>query len=114
LASHQPLRGVSGECTAADMPEHPVCTAFRDDKTITPPCLGEVTPVGISKVALAHGSLDRSARVRRFFDRRPGQQRKHPATERRDPTVALVTDAIFPYNCGGKGYLVRASAHENV
>jgi glycosyltransferase involved in cell wall biosynthesis len=103
LASHQPLGGVSGEFTATDMPEHPVRMAFRkDDNTITPPCLGEVTPPGVSKKAAARGSLDRRAGVRRFLDRLSGQRRKHSATKHRDPIVALVTDAIFPYNCGGR------------
>lgn len=72
MAPHQPLGGVSGEFTVADMPEHPVGVAFRDDRSVP------------------------------------------PATEHRDPIVALVSDAIFPYNCGGKGYLVRASAHESI
>lgn len=83
MASRQPPGGVSGEITSADTQEHPVCTAFpKDGTTITPPCIGEVTSVGISKAALSDGSL---------------AERKH-----RDPIVALVTDAIFPYHCGGR------------
>ena len=85
------------------MPEDPVCPAFRkDDETITPPCTGEASLVGISEATLALGSLGRRARIRRFLDRLSGQQRKHSATKHRDPIVALVTDAIFPYSCGGR------------
>jgi glycosyltransferase involved in cell wall biosynthesis len=87
--------GVSGQFSAVGVSSLAPAPVFpREGETGTSPCINEVTPRG--------DSLRRFTRVRRFLDRLPIQKRKYPAAKTRDPIVALVTDAIFPYNCGGR------------
>ena len=50
----------------------------------------------------AGGSLGRLTRFRRLLDSLPLPQRKSPVSKDQHPVVALVSDAIFPYHCGGR------------
>jgi glycosyltransferase involved in cell wall biosynthesis len=58
------------------------------------PCIGEVTPPG--------RLLSRLSGFRRFMGSLPGLQGKYSTTKNHHPIVALVSDAIFPYSCGGR------------
>ena len=48
------------------------------------------------------GSLGRLTRVRRLLHSLPVLRPKYPVREDQYPVVALVSDAIFPYSCGGR------------
>lgn len=94
LGLRRPPR-VSAEFTgreASKVPTSPVL--LREQDTATIPYLDEMTP--------ASGSLGRLAGVRRFLDSRLRLQLKNPVRKNHHPVVALVSDAIFPYNCGGR------------
>jgi glycosyltransferase involved in cell wall biosynthesis len=66
----------------------------QEDKAVVTPRMGEATP--------PDRPLSRHSAVRRFLDSMPGLQRKYPAEQNHLPVVALVSDAIFPYSCGGR------------
>ena len=61
---------------------------------MTTPWAGEAAPDDCSPGRLAS--------VRRFLGGLTGRQRKHPRPDDWHPTIALVSDAIFPYHRGGK------------
>jgi glycosyltransferase involved in cell wall biosynthesis len=61
-----------------------------------------VTTICVGRATLADRSLDRLAAVRRILDFRPVRQRIHHVKNGHQPVVALVSDAIFPYHCGGR------------
>jgi glycosyltransferase involved in cell wall biosynthesis len=84
--------GVSGEFTPGEAPN--LAVSPQEDQTMITPCIGKATPAG--------GSVGRLARVRRLLDSMPGPQRKYPERKNQHPVVALVSDAIFPYHCGGR------------
>jgi len=61
-----------------------------------------MTALEDEKTALADSSPRQLSRLRRFLDSLPGTQREYLAPKTKNPVVALVTDAIFPYHCGGR------------
>lgn len=61
---------------------------------MTTPWAGEAAPDDCSPGRLAS--------VRRFLGGLTGRQRKYPRPDDWHPTIALVSDAIFPYHRGGK------------
>lgn len=83
------LSTVSTEKGALNRPAFP-----QEDKAVTMQYIGEVTQPG--------HLLSRLYRVRRFIGSLPRLQRKHSTKKSHHPVVALVSDAIFPYNCGGR------------
>jgi glycosyltransferase involved in cell wall biosynthesis len=83
------LSDVSTEKGALDRPAFP-----QENKALTMQYTGEVTPPS--------SPLSRLYRVRRFIGSLPRLQRKHSTKKSHLPVVALVSDAIFPYNCGGR------------
>jgi len=61
-----------------------------------------MTALEDEKTALADSSTRQLSRLRRFLDSLPGTPREYPGPKIKAPVVALVTDAIFPYHCGGR------------
>jgi glycosyltransferase involved in cell wall biosynthesis len=57
-------------------------------------CAGRALP--------ARGSSGRLTRSRQWLKRLSAPKRKQTVREDRYPVIALVTDAIFPYHCGGR------------
>ena len=83
------LSDVLTEKEALDRPAFP-----QEDKAVAMQYIREVTPSG--------GPLGRLYRVRRFLGSLPRLERKHSTKKSHHPVVALVSDAIFPYSCGGR------------
>jgi glycosyltransferase involved in cell wall biosynthesis len=61
-----------------------------------------MTALEHEKTALADSSPKQLNQFRRFLDSLPGTARKYRRPKTKNPIVALVTDAIFPYHCGGR------------
>ena len=66
----------------------------RGNKTTTTPGTGES--------ALASDSPAQVTRIRRILEHHRRSKREYPVTKNWHPVVALVSDAIFPYHCGGR------------
>jgi hypothetical protein len=89
----QPVK-ISGEFNAEDVPSLPDCPV--------PPLENKAMATLRSGATPASGSLGRLGRVRRLLDSLLAPQRKQPERKDQHPVVALVSDAIFPYSCGGR------------
>ena len=61
-----------------------------------------MTALGQKKTALADSSTRQLSRLRRFLDSLPNTPRGDSGPKIKAPVVALVSDAIFPYHCGGR------------
>ena len=61
-----------------------------------------MTALDAEKVSPADSRPGQLTRVRRLLDNLPRAPREYPARKNKLPVVALVTDAIFPYSCGGR------------
>ena len=61
-----------------------------------------MTALEQKKTALADSSTRQLSRLRRFLDSLPNTPREDPGPKIKAPVVALVSDAIFPYHCGGR------------
>jgi glycosyltransferase involved in cell wall biosynthesis len=92
----RPAARASGESTEAEAPELSASSVFpQEGTTITTSCIREVAPTD--------GSQRRLTGARRSSNSQLGMRRKYRTRKNnRNPVVALVSDAIFPYNCGGR------------
>ena len=61
-----------------------------------------MTALEQKKTALADSSTRQLSRHRRFLDSLPNTPRGDSGPKIKAPVVALVSDAIFPYHCGGR------------
>ena len=61
-----------------------------------------MTALEDEKAVPADSSPRQRSRLRLFLDNLPGASREHLGPTTKNPVVALVTDAIFPYHCGGR------------
>lgn len=94
MAWCQPSR-VLGAFTATRMRHLLESTVLqRGNKTTTTPGTGESAPAGDSPAQVTL--------FRRILGHHRRSKREYPVTKNRHPVVALVSDAIFPYHCGGR------------
>jgi glycosyltransferase involved in cell wall biosynthesis len=61
-----------------------------------------MTALEDKKATPANTPFGQLSRVRRFLDSLPKTPREDPGPKTKAPVVALVSDAIFPYHCGGR------------